>query len=177
MRFRRLRTIVEDNDTPAGRCFDLVVQTLIVISLVSFSIETLPNLSAQARNVLRWTEIITVSIFSVEYLLRLFVAERKLRFVFSFFGIVDLLAILPFYVARGLDLRSLRVVRLLRLFRIFKFARYSKAIQRFHRAFLIAREEMVLFFSMAAVLLYVSAVGIYFAPHFPCCEPHGVLMP
>ena len=87
-----INRIVEENDTGWGRVFDLLIQSLIVLSLVSFSIETLPDLSDAARQWLCYIEIVTVAIFTVEYFLRLFVAERKLRFIFSFFGIIDLLA-------------------------------------------------------------------------------------
>ena len=90
-----LRGIVERTDTPAGRLFDLTVQALIVISLISFSAETLPGLSEQAERTLRAIEVATVTAFSVEYLLRIAVAGRTLRYVFSFFGIIDLVAILP----------------------------------------------------------------------------------
>ena len=107
-------------------------------------------------------EATTVALFTLEYLLRIYVAERKLKFVFSFFGIIDLLSILPFYLASGVDLRTVRAFRLLRLFRTLKILRYSKAIRRFHRAFLIAREEFVLFISLTLLLLYFSAVGIYY---------------
>lgn len=157
-----LKQIVERHDTKAGRAFDLVIQSLIILSLVSFSIETLPSLSPMTIRVLRWIEIVTVAIFTVEYLLRIYVADSKLRFVFSFFGLVDLVAILPFYIAPGLDLRAVRTFRLLRLVRIFKLARYSKAVQRFHRALLIAREELALFMFVTLVLLFLAAVGIYY---------------
>ncbi len=157
-----LKRIVEGNDTKAGRFFDLTIQALIVLSLVTFSIETLPNLTSNTRRWLRLIEIITVSIFTVEYLLRVIVADRKLGFVCSFFGIIDLLSILPFYVATGVDLRSLRAFRMLRLFRILKLVRYSKAIQRFHRALLIAREELVLYLFVTLILLYLASVGIYY---------------
>ena len=156
-----LRRLIDGNGK-AALAFKLTIQSLIMLSLVTFSVETLPSISEHTRWLLRAIEVGTVSIFTVEYLLRLFVTERKLSFVFSFYGIVDLLAILPFYVTTGLDLRSIRVVRLLRLFRILKLVRYSQAIQRFHRAFLIAQEELVLFFMVAAVVLYLSAVGIYY---------------
>ena len=157
-----VKEIVEENTTAAGRTFDIFIQILIVVSLVSFSIETLPNLSQESKRILRLVETGIVFLFTIEYVLRIIVAEHKLRFIFSFYGIVDLLAILPFYVTTGLDLRSLRVVRLLRFFRMFKLVRYSDAIQRFHRAFLIAREELVLFLCVALMLLYFSAVGIYY---------------
>jgi voltage-gated potassium channel len=157
-----LKSILEDNDTKGGRFFDLAIQSLIVLSLVTFSLETLPDLSDSARRWLRYFEIVTVTVFTIEYILRVIVADRKLGFIFSFFGIIDLLAILPFYIAAGVDLRSVRVFRFLRLFRTFKIVRYSKAIQRFHRAFLIAREEVILFFLVTLTLLYFSAVGIYY---------------
>ena len=157
-----LKTIVEEPTTKMGRAFALFIQGLIVLSLLTFAVETLAGLSNEIRTALRVIEVTTVLIFTAEYLVRILVADRKLRFVLSFYGIIDLLAILPFYLSTGLDLRSIRVVRLLRLFRIFKIARYSTAIQRLHRAFLIAREELILFFCAAVVLLYVSSVGIYY---------------
>lgn len=157
-----LKQVVEQNDTVYGRAFDFSIQILIIISLITFSLETVPDLSLSVRNILQLIEIITVVIFTVEYLLRIILAERKLRFVTSFFGIIDLLAILPFYIASGIDLRSVRAFRLLRLFRIFKLARYSLAVRRFHRAFLIAKEEIVLFLCATLILLFLASVGIYY---------------
>jgi len=157
-----LKQIVEDSDTVLGRLFDLSIQFLIIVSLITFSLETLPNLSEVQRTLLRQVEVITVVIFTGEYLLRIFVASQKLKFIFSFFGLVDLLAILPFYVATGVDLRAVRAFRLLRLVRILKLARYSEAAQRFHRAFLIAKEELILFLFVAAIILYLAGVGIYY---------------
>ncbi len=165
-----LRSIVNENDTKWGRVFELFIQFLIVVSLVTFSIETLPDLSGSAQMWLRYIEIVTVIFFTLEYLLRLFLAEKKPKFVFSFFGIIDLLAILPFYITTfflsgSLDLRSVRAFRMLRLFRAFKIIRYSKAISRFHHALLIAREEIILFLIVTIMLIYFSAVGIYYFEH------------
>lgn len=160
-----IKRIIEENDTRAGKAFDLFIQFLIFVSLITFSIETFPDLSDKTRALLRKIEIATVSIFTVEYVLRLAVADRRVRFAFSFFGIIDLLAILPFYVSVGIDARSVRVFRLLRLFRIFKVVRYSKAIQRFHRALLIAKEELVLFGTTALMVLFLAAAGIHHFEH------------
>ena len=156
---------MESNETRLGRSFDLVVQALVLISIVSFSVQTLPTLSPGLRQALRTLEVVSVILFTIEYALRTIVADRKRDYVFSFFGVVDLLAILPFYLSLGIDLRSLRVVRLLRIFRIFKLARYSRAVQRFRSAASIVREELILFGCVAAVLLYLSAVGIYYFEH------------
>ncbi len=156
------KQVIEKNDTPQGKIFDLFIQFLIVVSLVSFSVETLPNLSEKTLSILKYIEVITVMIFTVEYLSRVAVADKKLKFIFSFFGLIDFLAILPFYLQTGIDLRAIRILRLLRLFRAFKLIRYSKAINRFHKALIIAREELVLFGILAIMVLYFSAVGIYF---------------
>ena len=162
---QRLRPVLEDPDTPAGRRFAFFIQSLILFSLLTFSIGTLPDLPAGERRLLHLIEVVTVLIFTIEYLLRLWVAERRLRFVFSFFGLIDLMAILPFWLATGVDLRSLRALRLLRLFRILKLLRYSRAIRRFRRAFVMIREELVMFLSLSLILLYLSAVGIYYFEH------------
>lgn len=157
-----LKAIIEDNDTKAGRAFDLVIQLLIVISIITFSIETLPDLSSGTISLLSTIETVIVTIFTLEYLVRVYVANRKRDYVFSFYGIVDLIAIAPFYLSIGLDLRTLRILRILRLFRLFKLVRYNRAMQRLGRAFHIAKEEVVLFCVVTIMLLYLSAVGIYY---------------
>ena len=142
--------------------WDYLIQALIVLSLVSFAIETLPTLSSEWRRYLRMFEVFTVSVFTIEYILRLVLCRPRFSYAFSFFGAIDLLAILPFYLSTGIDLRSIRAFRMLRLFRLLKLARYNAAIQRFQRAFLIAKEELVLFGALALIVLYLSSVGIYY---------------
>ncbi len=156
------KQIIEENDTAFGKAFDLIIQLLIVLSLISFSVETLPNLEPETRTFLHRFEIFTVMVFSIEYLSRILVASNRRAYIFSFFGILDLLAILPFYLSTGVDLRSLRLFRLLRLVRILKFARYSAAAKRFHRAFVLAKEELVLFLFVTLILIFLAGVGIYY---------------
>lgn len=157
-----IKQIVENSDTASGKAFDLFIQAIIVLSLVGFSVGTLPDLSDGIRGMLKKIEIVTVAIFSIEYLLRIMVASKRYRFIFSFLGMIDLLAILPFYLSTGLDLRSLRAFRLLRLIRILKLARYNAAAVRFYRAFVIAKEELVLFLFATGIVLFLSGVGIYY---------------
>ncbi len=142
--------------------FEYIFQVLIILSLAAFAFETLPSLSPAFRKFLAGFEVFTVAVFTLEYFLRLFCCRPRLSYAFSFYGIVDLIAILPFYLATGLDLRSLRAFRLLRLFRLLKLVRYSAAVQRYHRAFVIAREELMFFGMISIILLYLSAVGIYY---------------
>lgn len=158
----KIKQIIEQNDTKVGRIVDLFIQFLIVLSLVSFSIETLPDLKENTKHILNLIEIITVIIFTIEYLLRLIVADKKVRYIFSFYGLIDLAAILPFYVAHGIDLRSIRIFRMFRLARAFKMFKYNKALQRFKDVFLSIKEELILFMIATCFLLYISAVGIYY---------------
>ena len=154
--WQRLKRIVEQTDTRVGRGFDIVIQILIVFSLVTFSLDTLPGLTPGERALLGQLEFITVMIFTAEYLLRILVASNRPKFIFSFFGMVDLIAILPFYLAAGLDLRAVRLLRVLKLMR------YSKAAPLFQRAFLIVKQELLLFLFIAVILFYLSGVGIYY---------------
>jgi voltage-gated potassium channel len=157
-----LKQIIEQTDTRAGRVFDLSIQALIVLSLACFCVETLPDLSRPMRVWPRVLEIVTVAIFTIEYGLRILVADKRLRFIFSFYGLVDLAAILPFYLSTSVDLRSIRVFRMLRLFRAFKLFRYSKAIRRFGYAFSEIKEELVVYLVATGLIIFVSSVGIYY---------------
>ena len=105
-----LKQIVEERDHVAGRACDYFIQILIVISLVTFSLDTLPDLTNSERTILRRIEIGTIAIFTAEYVIRVFVSSNRLKFVFSFFGLIDLFAILPFYLSTGLDLRAIRYI-------------------------------------------------------------------
>jgi voltage-gated potassium channel len=157
-----LYSIIEDNTTQSGKKFDYFIQVLIILSSISFSIDTLPNLSESFRSGLDVFETVTVIIFSLEYILRLYVSKNPLSYMFSFYGIVDILAILPFYINIFVDLRFLRVFRIFRVFRALKLLRYSKAIKRFNLAFKIVKEEVVLFIIVTIVLIFISSAIIYY---------------
>lgn len=157
-----LYSIIEDNTTQGGKRFDYFIQALIILSSISFSIDTLPNLSESFRFSLNVFETITVIIFSLEYILRLYVSKKPLSYMFSFYGIIDILAILPFYINIFVDLRFLRVFRIFRVFRALKLLRYSKAIKRFNLAFKIVKEEVVLFIIVSVVLIFISSAIIYY---------------
>ena len=158
---KKLRAIVEDNTTKKGKYFDYFIQLIIVLSLISFSLETLPNITEEFRLVLEKFEFVSIVIFSIEYVLRVLVTKKPLRYIFSFYGIVDILAILPFYLNRFLDLRFLRAFRVFRIFRALKLIRYNKALNRFNVAFKIVKEELVLFFIVILIMLFIVSAGIY----------------
>ena len=160
----KLRRTIEETDTQLGQLFDLSIQVLIIASIVTFSIETLPNLDQDILKILAALELTFISIFTFEYILRYLVAERKTKFVFSFWGIIDLLAILPFYlVSLGFTYNfiMLRAFRLLRLVLILKLGRYSKSLSRMTLAIKIAKYDLLLALATTAIMLLVASFGIY----------------
>ena len=116
----KIKNIIETQDSRIGYLFDIFIQILIILSIFAFSIETLPDLNSKIISYLNTFELIAIFIFTVEYLLRFYVSDKKIKYVFSFYGLVDLIAILPFYLSTRIDLRSIRVVRLLRLVKLFR---------------------------------------------------------
>ena len=158
----KLRAIIDDTTTREGRIFDYCIQALIFISLVAFSIETLPDNTAQTKQILSVIESVCIFIFSIEYLLRIYVAEKPFKYIFSFYGVIDILSILPFFLTTAFDLKALRAFRIFRIFRAFKLVRYNKALNRFSIAFGIIKEELVLFFMVTLILVFLTASGIYF---------------
>jgi|TARA_Y100000310_G_scaffold343685_1_gene452474 voltage-gated potassium channel len=159
------KKMVDDTDTLSGRVFNYVIYILIILSLVSFSIETLPGIPEDLDTVLGYLEVVVILIFTLEYLLRLWTADQKLVFMFSFFGLIDLIAILPFYLTIGIDLRSARSFRLLRLFILLKIFRFSQASRRLIDCIMLVREELILFAFLTLILLWLSAIGIYYFEH------------
>lgn len=163
---QRLREIVQETNTRAGQLFDLSIQLLIFMSLIGFAIETLPTLSESSKYFLSIFEVAVIAIFTMEYVLRWLVSESKFKFTFSFWGLIDLAAILPFYLVLfdlgfGFDLVMLRTLRLLRLVRLVKIARYTKSIARLRLAMKIAKEDLMLALGGTAVMLCIASFGIY----------------
>jgi len=150
---------------PDGRIYlgkwEYVVIGMILVSVLDFSLETIPDQPKLYYTVLRIVELTTVCFFTVEYIVRVSLSRPRRSYLFSFWGIIDLLAILPFYLALGFDLRSLRVLQVFRILRLVKLIRYNSAILRFHRAFVIVKDELALFGFVALLVIFISLAGIY----------------
>ena len=96
-----LKSIVEETNSKGGFVFDVFIQLMVILSLIAFSVETLPDLSQEVVGWLHIFEMFSIAVFSLEYVLRVFVAKPKLKYMLSFFGIIDLLAVLPSLVGMG----------------------------------------------------------------------------
>lgn len=137
------------------------VVVLVLMSAVTFSMETLPDLSPGVRRALWKFEVFSVICFTVEYMVRLLFSRPRRAYAFSFLGWVDLLAVLPFYLTLGFDLRAIRLFRMFRVFRLFKLTKYVKGMNRLHQSFQMVREELMLFFFASGIVIYLLAMGIY----------------
>jgi serine phosphatase RsbU (regulator of sigma subunit) len=116
---KRLATLLIERPGPYARAFERLILALIVLSVASIGLEAIPGLPDWALRALWIEEIVVVTVFSFDYLLRIVAAKQKLAYVVSFQGLVDLLSIAPFFLAR-FDTRWVRVLRLLRLLRVLK---------------------------------------------------------
>lgn len=150
-------------ETRLAKAFDRVIYVLIVASLLQFALETLPEVK-RFMSWFVWSERIIVAIFTVEYVLR--IISQRLTYMLSFYGLIDFLAIIPFYLSLGaLDLRSVRILRLMRLLRIAKLQRYGTAWQRLRLAFSDIKDELAVYFGLTVILIYLASVGIYYCEH------------
>jgi len=157
-----LKNIVEINKNRQSKFFDIFIQVLILLSIITFSIETIPNLDTSIQKMLKQFEIFSIVIFTLEYFIRIYVADKKLKYIFSFYGMIDLIAILPFYLTFFVDFRSVKAFRLFRLFRLFKLVKYIKTLDKFQKAMYLAKEEFVLFFILTLMMFYLASLGIYY---------------
>ncbi len=162
----RLYIIIFEADTPAGKLFDVLLLIAIILSVVIVMCESVASFREAYPFKLFLAEWFFTILFTVEYLLRIICARRPLRYIFSFYGIVDLLAILPTYIIAlpGIDSRNnasrlavIRAVRLLRAFRIFKLAHMLTEATAFRQAIWSARAKIAVFLSF--VLIAVVIVG------------------
>jgi len=165
-----IRRIVWESDTRAGRVFDTVVLSVIVGGLVVDGVASLEGLGPNVNQVLVLTSTAVTTLFVIEYVLRLVTAPKRWRYIRSFYGIVDLVAILPTLL--GLDLRALRAFRLFRLLRLLKITR-AKALSRFGKALWTVKDEGLIFLFTTALVLYLAAAGIHYFEHAAQPETFG----
>jgi voltage-gated potassium channel len=128
-------------------------------------IESEPDLSIEIRNYLSNFEIFSIAIFSIEYVIRSIAAiKTKKSYNLSFFGIIDLISILPFFFGKiiGFDGRFIRVFRLFRISRILKLGKFSKSFELLVQGVSNVKKELYITFFIAFIMLFFSASGIYY---------------
>ncbi len=159
----QLHEIIFEADTPGGKTFDIVLLWLILLSVLTVLLESVSSVRAQYGLELRAIEWLFTLLFTGEYVLRLYSVRRPGRYAASFFGLVDLLAILPTYlslvVAGTQSLLVIRALRLLRVFRVLKLAKYLGEANFLLAALRASRAKITVFLgTIMAIVLIVAAL-------------------
>ena len=161
----RLYAVIFENDTRAGRAFDIALIVLILLSVVVVVADSMPRMQARWHGEFIALEWLFTALFTVEYLARLACLRQPLRYALSFFGIVDLVALLPTYLALFFPelhvLIDVRVLRLMRIFRIFKLTAYMTEYQSLGRALRASRRKVTVFVSAVAMVVLVLGTLMY----------------
>lgn len=162
---KRLDQIVNHTDSPEGRAFDIILIICIVLSSILIILESVENINRQFGFYLVLFQYVFLAIFTLEYLLRIVIVDNKRGYVLSFFGIIDLLAILPFYLGFFMPLGRLfplvRTLRLLRLFSIFKMGRYVRESGALLRALKASRAKIIVFLWTVFFIVIIAGAVMY----------------
>lgn len=161
----RLYTLIFEADTRAGHRFDLVLIALILISILVVMADSVHTIRARHELLLNGLEWGFTALFTIEYLARLYCVRHPLRYATSFFGIIDLLSILPTYLALFFPevhaLLDVRILRLLRVFRIFKLTLYVAEYQALAQALQASRRKILVFLSVVLMIVLLLGTVMY----------------
>lgn len=163
---RRLWEIIFEAETPGGKLFDVVLLCLIFLSVITVMLETVVAVKLRYGRVLNIAEWGFTIVFTIEYLLRLWVSRRPLRYAMSFFGLIDLLSCLPSYMlllfthAHGFAV--IRVLRLLRIFRVLKMANHIQGAQLILSGLRKSKAKITVFFFAVLVFAVIAGTLMYF---------------
>ncbi len=162
----------DDENNLAANIFDFLIITLIIINVIMVIADTF-QMPDVVKNVFDIIEIISVVIFSIEYLLRVWTAnlinpqinphKARIKYILSFMATIDLLAILPFYLplVASIDLRVLRALRIIRLLRIFKVNRYTNALSTIGAVFVRKKSQLLSSVAVVLLLMIIAAVLMF----------------
>jgi len=162
---KKLHDVIFEAETPAGKAFDVLLLLLILISVVAVMLETVDSVEARYGSLLVAIEWTVTILFTIEYVLRLLCVRKPLKYVFSFYGIIDLLAFLPSWFAFSGDLRHgsvvLRSLRLLRVFRIFHMGQVVQEGRSLARAVAGSRNKILVFLSVVLTIVVILGTAMY----------------
>jgi voltage-gated potassium channel len=157
--------IIFEADTRAGKLFDIVLLIIILVSVVLIMLESVPGIRQSHGELLTILEWIITFIFTVEYFVRIAVVRKPRKYIFSFYGIIDFLSILPTYLSLILigsqSLVVIRMLRMLRVFRILKLTRYTQAGRTLARALWASREKISVFIFFVIILVVIIGTVMY----------------
>lgn len=161
----RIHAIVFGTDTRAGRAFDIGLVVAILLSILVVVLDSVPAIGGRHPQLMRALEWFFTLLFTFEYLARLATVRHPLRYALSFYGLIDLLSVLPTYVSLLVPgseaLLDIRILRLLRVFRIFKLTRYIEEYTRLGEALAASRRKILVFLSVVLMAVLILGTVMY----------------
>lgn len=161
----RLHEIIYEADTKEGKLFDIVLLIAIIASIVFVMLESVKRFDEKLYEFLNIAEWIITILFSIEYILRIVAIKKPFRYIFSFYGIIDLLSTLPkylsFVIVGSHNLAALRALRLLRVFRILKLTRYVGASNRLIIALRASKAKIAVFLFFVVIICIILGTIMY----------------
>ncbi|SFO25591.1 voltage-gated potassium channel [Paenimyroides ummariense] len=163
---QKLYIIIYGVNTPAGKAFDIGLLIVILLSVFTIMAETVEGIDHRFHDELIVLEWIFTIVFTIEYLTRIFVSKKPFRYIFSFYGIIDLLSILPMFFSLFLVgshiLSSFRILRLLRLFRVFRLIEFMEESSRLKVALLASRAKIMVFLYTVMIISILIGTLMYY---------------
>ncbi len=161
----KLWTIVFEAETPLGKLFDLVLLGAILLSVLAVMLESVSSIAAEWGPQLAAAEWFFTGLFTLEYLLRIALVRRPLRYMRSFYGVVDLLSCLPLYLTYFFpgahSLLVIRILRLLRVFRILKMMSHVRGAETIMRGLIASRAKITVFFVSVLLIAVLAGTLMY----------------
>jgi len=161
----KLHEIIYEADTTQGKLFDVILLVAILTSIILVMLESVQSIDTKYHNTLYFGEWIITILFSIEYLLRIIAIRKPRKYIFSFFGMVDFLSTIPFYLslffAGSQGLIALRALRLLRVFRILKLARYIGASNKLILALKASKAKIAVFLFFVLIVCIILGTVMY----------------
>lgn len=159
------RDIIFEAETKSGRRFDVLLLWMIALSILVVVLDSVPHIADKYGGLMRALEWFFTIVFTVEYAVRLFVVRHPMRYARSFFGIVDLLSILPTYLMLFLPgaqaLQVIRILRMMRMFRVFKMVRHVNGADLLIRAMYQSKAKITVFFSFMVAVSVIAGTLMY----------------
>lgn len=161
-----LHEVIFEADTPAGKAFDIALLITIVASVVIVMLDSVEDLNRRYGSVFNVLEWLFTVLFTIEYVLRLIAFRRPMHYAVSFFGIVDLLAILPTYLelllpGNGPHAIAIRTLRLLRIFRVFKLTRFLSEAEALRCSIVAARAKVAVFLTTVLIVVVIMGAAMH----------------
>ena len=161
----RLRIIIFEADTKAGHRFDVTLIVLILLSVLTVMLDSVPHIHAEYGHFLYLIEWCFTVLFTAEYLIRLWCIEHSWRYARSFYGLVDLLSILPTYISLWVPgaqfFLAVRILRVLRIFRVLRMVRYVGEAELIAQALTASRRKIAVFIASVLALMVIFGSLIY----------------